>query len=524
MLLNIRYLLFILFIFSCYLNLKAQFYNLPNNYFFDKLTQKKLAKKDSSIHESMQPYILFYNQNYSFIEDSFKLFKYIVDDPALDAMFNKHVIKIEPEKFDFKLKLDPIIGIETGVNAATDSLVRLFTNTRGFIGSGQIGKNVYFESMFAENQSQLPNYLNTYAAVSQIIPGQGRWKGFKKNGYDYAYSSGFVSIQTTKNTNLQFGSGKHKIGNGYRSLFLSDNAFNYPYIRFTQQWLKGKLQYTNIYASLMNLDSASKHPTPNAERLYQKKGASFQYLSYNISKSLNIGLFQGMIWQPGGNKNQQSLTWEFFNPLIYFNTIYYGQSNKQNIISGTEIKLKATDKLNFYSQFIINNLNSTNTGYQVGLNIFDLFKISNLNLTIEYNQVNSKTYQSTYQKNLPDSIILPYTKTMSYNAFTQYNQPLAYTPLNGKEFIALVDYRKNRFFANIKFNNLIQSSFNNNNQLVQNTNFKIGYCINPAYNLNISLGANYRNNINSNALISNQYTNYVYISLKSSLFNFYTDF
>jgi hypothetical protein len=523
MFVNTKYLFSLLSLFLC-LNLTAQFYNMPSEYFFDKLTQKNLAKKDSSIHESMQPYIPFFNQKYTFIEDTFRLFKFIVDDPAIDAVFNKHVIRIEPSKFDFKIKLDPIIGIETGANTATDSIVRLFTNTRGFIGSGQIGKNVYFESMFAENQSELPNYLNTYASVSQIIPGQGRWKGFKKNGYDFAYSSGFVSIQTTKNTNLQFGSGKHKIGNGYRSLFLSDNAFNYPYVKFTQQWLKGKLQYTNLYASLMNLDSASIHPTANAERLYQKKGASFQYLSYNLSKSIKLGLFQGMVWQPGGNKNQQNLTWEFFNPIIYFNTAYYGQTNKQNIISGTEIKIKATDKINFYSQFIINNLNSKHSGFQVGINIFDLFRVSNLNFTVEYNQVNSKTYQSSYQKTLSDSISLPYNKTMGYNAYTQYNQPLAYTPLYGNEFVALLDYRKNRFFVNLKFNNLTQNASINNNQTVQNTNFKIGYVINPAYNLNISLGANYRNNINSNVLISNLYTNYVYISFKSSLFNFYTDF
>lgn len=516
----------VLFIFLSLLSqqIKAQYYALPTEYFFDKLTQKQLAQPDSSIHSAVKPYIPYFNQKYLFVEDTFRVFKYIVDDPALDAFFIKHVVRVEPANFDFKIRLDPIIGIETGANTATSSVTRLFTNTRGFIGSGQIGKNVYFESLFAENQAQLPNYLNDYAIASQVIPGQGRWKSFKTNGYDYAFSSGFVSIQTSKNTNLQFGNGKHKIGHGYRSLFLSDNSFTYPFIRFTQQWLKGKLQYTTIYASLMNLDSASKKPTPNAERLYQKKGASFQYLSYNINKRINVGIFQGLIWQPGGDRNQQNLTWEFYNPIILFNTVYYGSSNKQTILTGAELKINLSSKVNLYGQYLLNNLNSQHGGFQFGINVYDLFNIRNLSFTTEYNFVNSKTYKGTLGKNIPDSIVLPFNKQMGLNAYTNYNQPLAFTPFSGSELITLLDYKKNRFIATLKFNNLTQASPAGYQQLVQNTNFKIGYVINPAYNLNVAFGLNYRHNSNSNELINNQYTNYVYLSFRSSLFNFYTDF
>ena len=87
-----------------------------------------------------------------------------------------------------------------------------------------------------------------------------------------------------------------------------------------------------------------------------------------------------------------------------------------------------------------------------------------------------------------------------------------------------MDYKKNRFIATLKFNNLTQLSLGEKQQLVQNTNIKIGYVINPAYNLNVALGLNYRHNSYSSELINNQYTNYVYLSFRSSLFNFYTDF
>ena len=285
---------------------KAQFYNLPTDYIFNTLTQKQLAKKDSNIHSSIQPYIPFFSEKYWHISDTHRIFKYIVEDPALDVFFFKHVIRVEPHNENFKLRLDPILNLETGIDFSDTINRRLYNNTRGFIAAGSIGKDFYFETMFAENQSFFPNYLYNYANANTVIPGQGRWKAFKSGGFDYAFSSGYFSYQALKNLNIQIGHGKQKIGNGYRSLLLSDNAFNYPYARFTQQWFKGRVQYSNIYAMFMNLVPATKIPVKNAERLFQKKAASFQYLSINATKYLNIGFFQGMIWQAGDDKNKQN--------------------------------------------------------------------------------------------------------------------------------------------------------------------------------------------------------------------------
>ena len=132
-----------------------------------------------------------------------------------------------------------MVNFDAGWDISGKSNRKYYTNTRGYIGSGYIGKNVYFESLFAENQSFFPTYLSKSNNATKIIPGQGRWKTFKDIGYDYAFSSGFVSVQVHKNVNIQAGHGKQKIGHGYRSLLLSDNSFNYPFIRITHQWFGG---------------------------------------------------------------------------------------------------------------------------------------------------------------------------------------------------------------------------------------------------------------------------------------------
>ncbi len=495
---------------------RSQFYNLPNDYNFSLLTEKVLAAKDSAIHTGVKPYIHFFDQKYVHVPDTHRIFKYIIDDPALDAFFFKHVIRVEPKNENFKLRLDPILNFEAGRDLSDTINRHLYTNTRGFIGSGYVGSKVYFETMFAENQSVFPNYLSNTVKTTFVVPGQGRWKTFKNGGYDYAFSSGFVSVQPLKNLNIQVGHGKHKIGNGYRSLLLSDNAFNYPYARITQQWFKGRVNYTNIYAALMNLDSASKYPTPNAERLFQKKAASFQYLSINVARFLNIGFFQGMIWHAGDERNKQDLGWQYFNPLIYSNLPQYQLNNKNNILIGGDIKIKLTNKINLYGQVMADDLSNTKqhgngVGYQAGFNYFDVLGVRNLFLQAEFNNVNENSYVSPLG-------------TVTNQSYSQYNQNLAFTPGSGKELVVIGDYKWKRFFVNVKYNYqdlLKNGEYYYTNQLL---NAKVGYLVNPAYNFNVNMGITYRaQNFNNFTNLNNQ-TNYLYLGIRTSIYNLYYDF
>ena len=497
--------------------LQAQFYNFPSDNSFSIQTEKQLAEKDSSVHSGIKPYVHFFSSKYAQVVDTHRVFKFIANNAIVDFVFHKHFLRVEPKKENFKLRLDPLLNFEVGKDIANGPSGRLYTNTRGIIGSGYIGNAVYFETMVVENQSFFPTYLSDNAKTSSVVPGQGRWKQFKTIGYDYAFSSGFVSVQALKNLNVQVGHGKQKIGNGYRSLLLSDNSFNYPYARFTQQWFKGKVQYANIYAVLMNLVSASKVVNPNTERLFQKKAASFQYLSINLSRSLNFGFFQGMIWQAGDGRNKQHLDWHYFNPVIYGNLMSYGLDNKNNIITGIDAKLKLSKKLNLYSQLMLDKTKTDSTstawGWQVGLNYFDAFGLKNLFLQLEYNHVERGSYASS---------VIP-----SDQSFTHYNQNLAYTPGYGREFVLIADYKVKRLFFNFRYNyqEIPQNNgINGSTSYVSIVNAKVGYLINPSYNLNICLGMLYRTQKISIFSPLNNQVNYIYLGFRTSLYNLYYDF
>jgi hypothetical protein len=496
----------------------AQFYNLPGDYSFSLLTEKKLALKDSSVHAGIKPYVHFFSDKYVHVPDSHRLFKYINDDLAIDLVFYKHLIAIEPKKENFKLRLDPLLNIEPGKDLAAHSSENLYTNTRGFIASGYIGGKIYFETLLAENQSMFPDYINANVKATAVVPGQGRWKNFKVTGYDYAFSSGFVSIQALKSLNIQLGHGKQKIGNGYRSLLLSDNAFNYPYARITQQWFKGRVQYNNLYAVLMNLEPAATKQNPNTERLYQKKAAAFQYLSVNVTKSINLGFFQGLIWQAGDEQNRQHLSWEYFNPLIYSNLLAYGLNNKNNLLIGADLKLKLSNTFNVYGQLMADELNNSLKqgnawGVQGGFNYFNCFGVNNLFLQGEINFASETSYLSP----------LGSTTNQSYS---HYNQNLASVPFGGRELLFIADYKWKRLFVNMKCNFQVYQNFYAVSPY--NTSLygaKIGYTINHAYNLNIHVGINYRmQNFYTFNPSKKLETNYIYIGLKTSLYNLYYDF
>jgi hypothetical protein len=494
----------------------AQFYHLPAHYAFSLLTEKRLAQKDSATHSAFKPHIPFFSAQYSHVPDSHRIFKYIIDDPALDIAVHKHVITVAPRNENFTLTIDPILNVNIGNSYDFSKKIQTSTNTRGVIAAAQIGKDFYFETLFAENQSVFPQYLWAYATSAQVVPGQGRWKVFKKKGFDYAFSSGFISYQPSRHLNIQLGHGKQKIGFGYRSLLLSDNSFNYPYARITQQWLKGKLQYTNVFAVLMNMTPATKKQIPNAERLWQKKPAAFQYLSYNPCKWLNLGLFQGVMWEAGDSLNRQRVTWSYFNPVIAAHMAQYGLNHRNNVLAGADIRIKLTNTFNVYGQVMADDLSNTRasgngTGFQAGFNYYDALGLKNLFFQFEYNRVSETSYTGPIG-------------AVTNQSYSHYNQNLAFTLNQGEECVMMIDYKFQRIFFNVAAHYQIVPR--GGEKLYDNRiiNASLGYLINPSYNLNLSLGYTHRNQNFSNFKNLSSETNYIYLALRTSIYNFYYDF
>ena len=123
-----------------------------------------------------------------------------------------------------------------------------------------------------------------------VVPGQGRTKDRNLEEHDYSQSTGYLSVDMDKYFNLQLGYGKNFIGDGYRSLLLSDNSYSYPYLKFTTTFWNVKYQIMWAQMNTFNPDSiGNDDPMP-------KKWGVFHYLDWNIGKRFTIGLFENITW------------------------------------------------------------------------------------------------------------------------------------------------------------------------------------------------------------------------------------
>ncbi len=110
---------------------------------------------------------------------------------------------------------------------------------------------------------------------------------YKNTGWDYSDARGGVTFNAAKYIDFQFCHDKNFIGNGYRSLFLSDFGNNYLFLKInTKIW---KLNYQNIFIELN-----PQFPTEvrGQDLLLDKKYAAIHHLSFNATKWLNLGLFE----------------------------------------------------------------------------------------------------------------------------------------------------------------------------------------------------------------------------------------
>lgn len=353
--------------------------------------------------------------------------------------WNEHMVAFSAE--DYWFTLDPGLDIETG----RDGDLKTYNNTRLVHLQGGLGDRINISAVVYESQGRFANYFNAYAESIKpdggnpaIIPGFGIAKEFRTDSYDYPIATGYVSYTANKFFNLQFGHGKQFIGDGYRSLMLSDNASPYPYLQLnTTVW---KLKYTNTWMSLRDV-----RPEVTADGSFRTKYMANHYLSYNVSKRLNLGFFETVVWE---NDNDRGFDLNYLNPIVFYRAIEFSTGSRGgNALLGLTFKYKWSDRLNTYGQLLVDEFSSSDilaregsyknkTAYQLGTKYYSAFGVPNLNLQLEYNRVRPFTYSH-------NTVVLNY----GHN-----NQSLAHTlGTNFSEFIAIARYRYDRFQASAKF-------------------------------------------------------------------------
>ncbi|WP_244828516.1 hypothetical protein [Carboxylicivirga sediminis] len=339
---------------------------------------------------------------------------------------------ISLDKEDINIVVNPLFAFEGGRENSEG--ITTWTNTRGLFIKGNIGK-LYFYTDFVENQAVVPNYINVFANKTNMMPGQGQRKNFGTNGHDYAQATGYIGFNFAKYFNFQLGNGKHFIGDGHRSLLLSDGAFSYPYVKLTADFWN--IKYMVMWNKMLNYDSvADQH-----DFRYPGKYGVHQYLDWNINKRLSLGFYANVVYAEKDTTGHRGFDIHYLNPVNFFRPVEYNLGSPDNVTMGFNARYIASKWLTFYGQFVMGEFKfdevfsgnkwwANKHGFQLGAKTFDLFGINKLDVQLEYNQARPYTYSH-------------YTSIYSYS---HLNQPMAHIlGANFREGLAILKYRKNRW-------------------------------------------------------------------------------
>lgn len=328
----------------------------------------------------------------------------------------------------FYVKVNPLFNFRLAKSNDTNG--RLFENQRGISIRGGIDDRIYFYSEVLESQALYADYITERIENDVAVPGAGFYKNYKseifdsQNAYDFLNAQGYIGFNVTKRVGIQLGHGRHFIGNGYRSMLLSDQSNNYFYLKLNTKI--GRFHYQNIFAE--TIAEYSK-----GDRVLPKKYFSAHYLSCNITNNLSVGVFETVVFSRNNHIELQ-----YLNPVILYRTIEQMVGSPDNVLIGLDVKWNLLKRFSFYGQLMIDEFKfdelflkrdgwwANKYGIQLGLKYIDAFGLDHLDLQTEYNMARPYTY----------------THSDSTASYTHYNQALAH-PLgaNFKEYIFKVRYQ-----------------------------------------------------------------------------------
>jgi hypothetical protein len=365
-------------------------------------------------------------------EGTYKPLDYYIKEnpkPLLNYFYKNPANLWEVNDPYFDIKINPVINFIYTKGDKPES--SLFINTRGIDIRGSIDNKIWFYTNIYENQAQFPQYIQLLKEKTGALYGVGNPKPFKSatfnvtNGYDFLNAQGFIAFQATKHIGVQFGHGRNFIGDGYRSLLLSDVANNYFYLKLNTR--VGKLHLQNIFAEL-----TSQQIQLSGDAVLPKKYFAAHFLNYQFTPKFSFGIFETVVF---GRKDQFEL--QYLNPVIFYRSIESSLGSPDNVLIGLNTRYDFKNHFSIYGQFLLdeflfkevvssNGWWANKNGYQLGLKYDNAFGVDHLDFRVEYNKVRPYTY----------------THYDSIANYTHYAQPLAH-PLgaNFSEYIFISNYR-----------------------------------------------------------------------------------
>lgn len=524
---------FLILLGSCLLIKQQSFAQLiyqPYSYRFYQKLNTSVYSPGTGLHTALKPYLFSDSSPIRHFYDSLMT-------PAGGnkgkswahrVLFSGHLADVKTKQYTFYL--DYLPDLQVGREIFDKQTTNL--NTRGFQFGATIGNNFFVYTSGYENNGKFPNYLNTYINQNREVPGEVPISIilFNAGSLNWTYVTSLIGYTPTKNITITLGQDKIFIGDGYRSVLLSDFAPVYPMLRFTINLTKA-IQYSAVWAYMEDENAPQFNSFVNNRR----KWGAFHYIDWNITNKASVGFFNAIIDEEADNQgNLHGFDVNYANPLFFSSALGPSAPVPDHTLFGFNGKYKALNKTTAYGQLLFDQQAPSGglSAWQLGFRGSDLLNVKNLNYIFEYNSAAANAY---------------YGQNAIVN-YTQMSEPLA-DPLgsNFKEWLGILNYSAGRFdlqlegdYAKLGPNAAVAGYGSYTPQLgyiytpqaigisppalpttLKYAEGTVAYVLNPKYNLRIEIGGLLRQEKNS---ASDTKTALLTIGLRSSFRNLYHDF
>lgn len=414
------------------LQLFGQYDPMAKNAFMTPAIQEafdywNISRPNTTFHSAFKPYL---SSTFANATDSVIPFKIY----AFKNFFLSKTLNEKPQNRNWvNMQIHPIADVEAGMDFLSTNPV--LSSIGGLHLKTNINNDFTFAATIYGGRVSFPFFLDTSFAKQKIIPESGQAYGTNRSGYTFFDYTGYISYSPKNNKifNFQLGRDKHFIGDGYRSVLLSDYAPAYPYFRInTNIW---RLQYNVWYAIMNDVSEAN-----GRQKSFSPKYGTFHYLSYNVSKNFNVGLFENVVWRGSDTNQARTFDVNYLNPIVFYRPQEYSVGSPDNSFLGLNLNLTIKKTLKLYGQlgldeFYLKEIRArkgwwaNKQAWQLGAKYINAFGIKGLKLQAEYNQARPYTY----------------THGLVDQNYSHYGKPLAH-PLgaNFVELLGFVNYRKQR--------------------------------------------------------------------------------
>lgn len=294
---------------------------------------------------------------------------------------------IEANNKNLFFAFSPVAQYTQSIEDASDQSI--YTASAGIKARGLINKKLAFDIFVTGNQERTPLYVRNFIKQNNAVPNFGDFEYTDSNATKYLDFRATAQWTVAKRVDMQIGHDRNFLGNGMRSLLLSDFSGNSLFLKLnTKIW---RFNLENLYMKINPQFGIVNNAGYN-------KFLRINTLSINVTNWLNMGIFDAVVF---GRKTGFELN--YLVPFTFLRAMEQQAGSPDNALVGANFKANLPQRVQVYGQilldeFLLSELKSSTGwwankyGYQIGAKYIDAFGLKNFDIQLEANRVRPFTY------------------------------------------------------------------------------------------------------------------------------------